>query len=112
VKRFLNLVLCTVITMMFAVGAVNASDLSSTVEMGKDGLGGKITYSATYDKDKDVTKALVTLKVDDQSIETILNQTPGIGSTLSIFYFSNAAIAGNGSTLRFKIPCTCAIKIP
>jgi len=95
-KRGLGLLGVTLTSMLLAINTVNATDLSNQIETNSAGLGNSITFEKSYDKDNDVTKVLVTLLVDENSIDTILNQKSGSGSNLSIFYFSlNPKLAGS-----------------
>lgn len=88
--------LLTVMLVVFAVSIskVHATDLTDKITA-DDGLGGITTFTKTYDAENDVNNLKVSLVVDEDSINKILNQKPGVGAQLSTFYIGISPNTGN-----------------
>ena len=88
--------LLTVMLVVFAVSIskVHATDLTDKITA-DDGLGGITTFTKTYDSENDVNNLKVSLVVDEDSINKILNQKPGVGAQLSTFYIGISPNTGN-----------------
>lgn len=89
-KLFVSLLLVSVIF----VGKVSASDLTSKITA-DDGLGGLTTFTKSYDATNDVNNLKVSLVVNEESINQILSQKPGVGGSLGTFYISISPNTGN-----------------
>ena len=76
------------------IGKVNATDLTSSITA-NDGLGGLTTFTKSYDAENDVNNLKVSLVINEESINTILNQKPGVGAKLSTFYLGISPNTGN-----------------
>ena len=76
------------------IGKVNATDLTSSITA-NDGLGGLTTFTKSYDAENDVNNLKVSLVINEESINTILNQKPGVGAKLSTFYLEISPNTGN-----------------
>lgn len=85
-KKALNLFAVMILVVLFSLNTVHASDLTGQLKFSSI-LGEGIKYDLSYDEEADMNNVLVTLLVDENSINTILGQRPGVGSTLSTFYF-------------------------
>lgn len=88
--------LLTVMLVVFAVSIskVYATDLTDKITA-DDGLGGISTFTKTYDAKNDVNNLKVSLVVNEDSINKILNQKPGVGAQLSTFYIGISPNTGN-----------------
>lgn len=88
--------LLTVMLVVFAVSIskVHATDLTDKITA-DDGLGGISTFTKTYDAKNDVNNLKVSLVVNEDSINKILNQKPGVGAQLSTFYIGISPNTGN-----------------
>ena len=88
--------LLTVMLVVFAVSIskVYATDLTDKITA-DDGLGGITTFTKTYDAKNDVNNLKVSLVVNEDSINKILNQKPGVGAQLSTFYIGISPNTGN-----------------
>ncbi|MGM9876566.1 MAG: hypothetical protein ACI310_04990 [Bacilli bacterium] len=88
--------LSTIVLAVFMVSAGNvyATDLTEKITA-NDGLGGITTFTKTYDAENDVNNLKVSLVVNEESINKILNQKPGVGAQLSTFYIGISPNTGN-----------------
>ena len=88
--------LLTVMLVVFAVSIskVYATDLTDKITA-DDGLGGISTFTKTYDAKNDVNNLKVSLVINEDSINKILNQKPGVGAQLSTFYIGISPNTGN-----------------
>ena len=88
--------LLTVMLVVFAVSIskVHATDLTDKITA-DDGLGGISTFTKTYDAKNDVNNLKVSLVINEDSINKILNQKPGVGAQLSTFYIGISPNTGN-----------------
>ncbi|MGN1312075.1 MAG: hypothetical protein ACI4U4_03570 [Bacilli bacterium] len=88
--------LLTVMLVVFAVSIskVYATDLTDKITA-DDGLGGLTTFTKTYDATNDVNNLKVSLVVNEDSINKILDQKPGVGAQLSTFYIGISPNTGN-----------------
>lgn len=92
-NAYKKLLVLVAISFIF-IGKVNATDLTSSITA-NDGLGGLTTFTKTYDAENDVNNLKVSLVVNEESINTILNQKPGDGGNLGVFYFGISPNTGN-----------------
>ncbi|MGN1379915.1 MAG: hypothetical protein ACI4XR_05980 [Bacilli bacterium] len=92
-NAYKKLVVLVAISIIF-IGKVNATDLTSSITA-NDGLGGLTTFTKTYDAENDVNNLKVSLVVNEDSINTILNQKPGVGGKLGVFYLGISPNTGN-----------------
>lgn len=77
-----------------SISKVYATDLTDKITA-DDGLGGISTFTKTYDAKNDVNNLKVSLVVNEDSINKILNQKPGVGAQLSTFYIGISPNTGN-----------------
>lgn len=92
-NAYKKLLVLVAISFIF-IGKVNATDLTSSITA-NDGLGGLTTFTKTYDAENDVNNLKVSLVVNEESINTILNQKPGDGGNLGVFYLGISPNTGN-----------------
>lgn len=93
-KKNLKLFAIMLVVSMFFIGSASASDLTSKITA-DDGLGGLTTFTNSYDAENDVNNLKVSLVVNEDSINKILNQKPGVGAQLSTFYIGISPNTGN-----------------
>ena len=93
-KKNLKLFAIVLVVSMFFMGSASASDLTSKITA-DDGLGGLSTFTKSYDATNDVNNLKVSLVVNEESINKILNQKPGVGAQLSTFYIGISPNTGN-----------------
>lgn len=92
-NAYKKLLILIAISFVF-IGRVNATDLTSSITA-NDGLGGLTTFTKSYDAENDVNNLKVSLVVNEESINTILNQKPGVGGNLGVFYLGISPNTGN-----------------
>ena len=92
-KTFKLLTIMLAVFVVFASKA-HATDLTDKITA-NDGLGGLSTFTKTYDAENDVNNLKVSLVVNEESINSILSQKPGVGGKLSTFYLGISPNTGN-----------------
>lgn len=92
-KTFKLLTIMLAVFVVFASKAY-ATDLTSKITA-NDGMGGLSTFTKTYDAENDVNNLKVSLVVNEASINSILNQKPGVGGNVSTFYLGISPNTGN-----------------
>ena len=85
-KKVLSVFAVMLLTVVLSLSNVDASDLTGQLKLSSS-LGDNIKFDFSYDEETDMNHVLVTLLVDESSINNILGQRPGIGADLSLFYF-------------------------
>ena len=93
-KKIWKLSTIVLAVFMLSAGNVYATDLTEKITA-SDGLEGITTFTKTYDAENDVNNLKVSLVVNEESINKILNQKPGGGAQLSTFYISISPNTGN-----------------
>lgn len=93
-KKIWKLSAIVLAVFMVSAGNVYATDLTEKITA-NDGLGGITTFTKTYDAENDVNNLKVSLVVNEESINKILNQKPGVGAQLSTFYIGISPNTGN-----------------
>ncbi|MGM9881751.1 MAG: hypothetical protein ACI31S_02780 [Bacilli bacterium] len=93
-KRSFKLLMMMLAVFVVFASKTYATDLTSKITA-DDGLGGLTTFTKTYDAENDVNNLKVSLVVNEESIDKILSQKPGVGAKLSTFYISMSLNTGN-----------------
>ena len=93
-KKIFKLLTVMLIVFAVSISKVYATDLTDKITA-DDGLGGISTFTKTYDAKNDVNNLKVSLVVNEDSINKILNQKPGVGAQLSTFYIGISPNTGN-----------------
>lgn len=93
-KKIWKLSTIVLAVFMLSAGNVYATDLTEKITA-SDGLGEITTFTKTYDAENDVNNLKVSLVVNEESINKILNQKPGVGAQLSTFYIGISPNTGN-----------------
>lgn len=93
-KKIWKLSAIVLAVFMVSAGNVYATDLTEKITA-SDRLGGITTFTKTYDAENDVNNLKVSLVVNEESINKILNQKPGVGAQLSTFYIGISPNTGN-----------------
>ena len=83
-KKIIGGLLAVIVSFVF-VSSVYASDMSNKLNV-SNALGDAVKFDISYDASNDVTNVLTTVAINDDSLETILSQKPGVGGKLGSFY--------------------------
>lgn len=82
---------------------VKATDLTNEISI-NDGLGGITKFEKSYDAVNDINNVVATVKLNENSVDTILRQSPGntnSAASLGIFYFTlNPGLDSTGKSFN------------